>query len=259
MSILIGKRPLIFAHRGADLVAPENTIPAFQAAERLGADGVELDVQLSRDGQLVICHDFNVRRMTGHSGRVHSMTLAQLRSLDAGYRFGPAFRGTRIPTLGEVFAALRPQTLVDIEIKANPIWHPPAIEEKLAAFLRERRLASRVLLSSFAPFALRRMRHLVPGSTTALLCTKYLFLPYCLPEARRTGAEIVFLHRTTVNEHLVSVVRRAGFHVGAWTVNDEEEMRRFLRFGVEIIITDRPERLRKIVAAMTDNLVVAHG
>ena len=248
MTFFTPGRTLVFAHRGADLVAPENTIPAFKEAEHLGADGVELDVRLSRNGDLIVMHDSSVQRTTGQNGRVSQLTLKQLKALDAGCRFDPAFRGTRIPTLEEVFAALRPQTLVNIEIKANPLWHSPTIEEKLVRFLQAERLTPQVLIASFAPLALRRIRRLAPEIATAQLCTKYVFLPCCLQQAWRSGAQAVHPHRTTTSRQLVEDIHRAGFHVGVWTVNDEEEMRRLVQWGVEIIITDWPERLQAILA-----------
>src|SRR5512143_223381 len=109
-------RPLVFAHRGASKMAPENTLPAFEAAVRSGADGVELDVQYSSDGQLVVIHDLTLEALTDGTGRVTAHTLRELRALDAGYHFSPEFAGTRIPVLDEVLDLLRDRLLVNVEL-----------------------------------------------------------------------------------------------------------------------------------------------
>src|SRR5512136_1224893 len=108
-------RPLNIGHRGASAAAPQNTLAAFRKAMELGADGVELDVQLSADGAVVVIHDFTVDKATDGTGRVAAKTLAELKALDAGSRFSPQFAGERIPTLAEVFEAIDGKLLVNVE------------------------------------------------------------------------------------------------------------------------------------------------
>src|SRR5512136_697214 len=108
-------RLLNIAHRGASAAAPQNTLAAFRKAVELGADGVELDVQLSADGAVVVIHDFTVDKTTDGTGRVAAKTLAELKALDAGSRFSPQFAGERIPTLAEVFEAIDGKLLVNVE------------------------------------------------------------------------------------------------------------------------------------------------
>jgi glycerophosphoryl diester phosphodiesterase len=114
-------RTLVFGHRGAKAYAPMNTIPAFELAAQQGADGAELDVHLSRDGNPIILHDFSVDATTDGSGLARTMTLAQLKDLDAGGWFGDAFRGVRIPTLDEVFEAVGSRLYINVEIKSETV------------------------------------------------------------------------------------------------------------------------------------------
>ena len=116
-------RPLIYAHRGASALAPENTLAAFLLAQRLGADGIELDVMLTADNQLIVIHDDTVDRTTNGHGKVAEMPLAALRDLDAGSYFGEAYRGEKLPTLAEVYEALGGKLRINVELKnyAHPL------------------------------------------------------------------------------------------------------------------------------------------
>src|SRR3989449_9458057 len=118
-------RCLVIAHRGASAAAPENTLAAFRLAADLGADGIELDVRGTADGQLVVLHDASVNRTTDGAGRVAALTLDQLRRVDAGKKFGPSFRGERIPLLSQVFEVVAGRLLVDVEIKAAGVEAGP--------------------------------------------------------------------------------------------------------------------------------------
>ena len=161
-------RPLIFAHRGACKVAPENTLPAFEAAVRLGADGVELDVQYSSDGGLVVFHNPTLDATTNGTGRVTAHTLDELRSLDAGSWFGPEFAGTRIPTLDEALDLLRGKALVNIELKVLYSLKS-SLGADVVALVRRHGMADQVVLSSFNPFALRGARQAGPEIECGLL------------------------------------------------------------------------------------------
>src|SRR2546422_1547564 len=136
-------RCLVIAHRGASAAAPENTLAAFHLAADLGADGIELDVRGTADGQLVVLHDASVNRTTDGTGRVAALTLDQLRRVDAGKKFGPSFRGERIPLLSQVFEVVAGRLLGGIEIKAG------GVEGAGLGLLRRRRMAESVGMSSF--------------------------------------------------------------------------------------------------------------
>ena len=240
-------RPLIFAHRGASQAAPENTLPAFEAAIRLGADGVELDVQYTSDGALVIFHNPTLERTSTGTGRVTAHTLAQLRELDAGSWFGPAFVGTRIPTLDEVLDLLNNKLLINIELKAlDATFSDLGVD--VVKTVRAHGMADQVVISSFNPFALRRAKQAGLEIECALL------LAHDLPGWLRLGvtrrhsrADGLHPDLAMVNEAYLAGARKLGMPVRVWTVDEEGDMRRMIALGVDGIITDAPDRARALV------------
>ncbi|WP_376790386.1 glycerophosphodiester phosphodiesterase [Thermoflexus sp.] len=248
MDFFRSDRPLNLAHRGASRIAPENTLRAFRLAMELGADGLELDVHLSRDGIPVVLHDADLRRTTDGSGWVWEKTVAELKALDAGAWKDPRFAGERIPTLDEVFEAFGDRALYNIELKAFTPWRVGWVR---AVVERVRRygLAGRVLLSSFNPLALRWAWRLAPEIPRGLLIGPELPLPlrrawfaFLAPHQAR------HLHVQMIDEGTVLWCRRNGYAVVAWTANETEEMRRLIQLGVAAIITDEPDRLTRLLA-----------
>ncbi len=243
-------RTLVFAHRGARERAPENTLPAFEQAAALGADGVELDVQLSADGALVVIHDFSVERTTDGAGRVAEKTLADLRQLDAGSWFGPGFAATRIPTLDEVFEAIGGRLLVNIELKEFSLTDRAA-RQRLAQgvweCIRRHRMEGRVLISSFNPLALRAMRHVAPQIPIGYLYAPDLPLPLAKGWLARPligRHEARHPHFSMVDEAYMRWARRRGYRVNVWTVNETSDVQRMCALGVDMIISDRPDAVR---------------
>jgi glycerophosphoryl diester phosphodiesterase len=246
---LTSDHTLNIAHRGASAVAPPNTLAAFRRAADLGADGVELDVHLCADGVPVVIHDFTVDATTDGSGRVGDMPLAALRELDAGSRFDPAFAGERIPTLEEVFAEVGGRLLINVELKSMPGSDYPGLEAAVAALIRRHGLAERVLVSSFNPFALRRFRREMPAVPLGFL---YETAP--LSRAARLVAALIRLQPQAVHPWwgviTPQTVRQAharGRRVVAWTVDDPAAMARLVKWGVDAIITNYPDRMRPLM------------
>jgi glycerophosphoryl diester phosphodiesterase len=240
-------RPLIFAHRGACLVAPENTLPAFQAAVDLGADGVELDVQYSSDGQLVVMHNPSLDATTDGTGRVTSHTLEELRELDAGSYFAPEFAGTRIPTLDEVLDLLKGKLIVNIEIKALETTTVGIGVDTVKA-VRARDMQDQVIISSFNPMALRRAKKAGPEIECAILLAPDLPGWTRSGLARRwSGADGLHPEAPMVNEAYMAQAKRQGLPVRVWTVNEEPEMRRLIALEVDAIITDAPDLLVRVL------------
>jgi glycerophosphoryl diester phosphodiesterase len=165
---LYPQTPLILGHRGAAAYAPENTLAAFRRALELGADGFELDVTLSADGVPVVIHDDTVDRTTDGSGAVARLTLAQLKQLSAGKKFGPEFAGEHVPTLAEVFAAFSQPAIINVELKRDP---SPGRElaAKVVALIHEHQVARRVILSSFYYDNLQRIKQLDAALPVGLL------------------------------------------------------------------------------------------
>ena len=165
------KLPYIYAHRGARDVAPENTLAAFRAAITAGADGVECDITRCASGEIVVIHDDTLDRTTSGSGKVLDTTFANLRKLDAGARFANIFAGERIPTLAELLDLAQNTMLVNIEIKEMDS-RDDGVEAEVAAMLRQRRMQDAVIISSFNPWALKRMHQAAIELRCALLYTR---------------------------------------------------------------------------------------
>jgi len=240
------RHPLIFAHRGASQAAPENTLPAFEAAIRLGADGVELDVQYSSDGALVIFHNATLEKTSDGTGRVTAHTLADLRALDAGGWFDPKFTGTRIPTLDETLDLLKGKLLINIELKVLDALGSGLGADTVKA-VRARGMADQVVISSFNPFALRQAKQAGPEIECALLLAHDLpgwmhwgvTRRYCRADGLHPDLEMV-------DEAYLARARKLGMPVRVWTVDDEADMRRLIALGVDAIITNVPDRLAAI-------------
>lgn len=238
-------KPLVLAHRGASAYAPENTLAAFQRAFEMGADGIELDVSLTRDGVPVVLHDDTVDRTTNGHGAINQLTLAQAQQLDASNRMD-AYRGEKIPTLEEVLRAVSARGLVNIEIKSRAL-RADGVEMAVLAAIENTR-APRVLISSFNPLALYRMKGLDPRVPRALLYAPnlpiHLRRAWLRPLAQPTA---LHPHYSMVTRDFVEWAHRAGYHVNTWTVDDEAAARRLMECGVDAIITNKPDVLRKIV------------
>lgn len=242
------ERPLIFAHRGAKAVAPENTIPAFLKAAELGADGVELDVQFSADGALVVIHNPTLEQTTDGHGRVTSFTLEELKQLDAGAKFDPRFAGTRLCTLEEALDAIGDRLLVNIEMKSFAMG-TDGMAEQVAEIIRKRALYDQVIVSSFNPFALRRLKRTDPHIETGLLYAPdlpiYLSRAWLRPWAR---PDAMHPEHVMVDAAYMRWARRNNYPVNVWTVNETADMQRMIELGVNAIITDYPDRLRELLA-----------
>lgn len=244
----VHNRVLNLAHRGASAAAPANTLAAFRLAAEMGADGVELDVQLSRDGEAVVIHDFNVDSTTDGQGAVRKMTLAQLKALDAGSWFDPAFAGERVPTLQEVFDAVGHCLLINVELKSLP-GRSPGLEVEVVRLVEDNNLMHRVIVSSFNPLALRKVKQLNPNVPTALLYGPDQPLPLRRAWlASLTPHEFRHPHHSMVDEPFMIWARQRGYRVNTWTVNEPDEMRRLLALGVDGIITDHPSLLAEVLA-----------
>ena len=240
-------RPLILAHRGASRRAPENTMAAFRLAAQLGADGIELDVQLSKDGEAVVMHNSTVDRTSDGHGRVRDLLLAELRVLDAGGWFAPEFTGERIPTLAEVLHELGPRLVLNIELKTATVFGG-GLEAEVVRLVEDAALGERVILSSFDPLALWRVRRLNPHLSTGLLYAPdsplYVRGRWLQPLARPAA-----LHPRwdMLDGPSVAAAQRRGLAVRPWTCDDPDGLRRLAGWGVDAIITNVPDLTRAVL------------
>lgn len=234
------KRPLILAHRGARLEAPENTMLAFQKAKEMGADGVELDVLLSKDKHWVITHNDDLRQYAGVPGRVSRTTLKELQSLDFGSHFSSQFKGEKIPSLADLFDFLRGDMLINVEIKETNIRNN-GCEEILIKLIRDMKMEEQVWVSSFNIFALRRMSILAPEIKRG-----YLFYERQDPISKKGGWDFYFkaqswnISRALVAPHTIEAIHQKNRQCWIWTVNDPKEVEKFSQAGADVIITDNP-------------------
>lgn len=236
------KRPLIFGHRGASIAAPMNTLAAFKLAIEQGADGVELDVHLSKDGVPIVIHDFSVDATTNSSGIVADLTLAELQVLDAGSWFGDAFAGEPIPTLNEVFLALAGHTYINVEIKSID-KNAQQVVQAVANVIASHNMQAHVIVSSFNPWALQQFRQALPDVPLG-----WLHIPALWPEVegvlQPTAYDYYHPHFDMVLNDSSS--KKDGQHpLNVWTVNDPEQAVALAKKGVFGIITDTPAVIRK--------------
>lgn len=239
--------PIIFAHRGASAHAPENTIPAFELALAQGADAIELDAKLTADGQVVVFHDATVDRITEGTGRLVQKTFADLRSLDAGRRFSDQFRGTKIPTLEEVFEAVGKKIFINVEL-TNYAAPRDALVEKVCALVKKHGLEKSVIFSSFFVSNLKQAERFLPEVPRGLLALKGWIGAWARSFIFSFG-EYAALHPylTDVNVQQVSRVHQLKRRIHVWTVNKPEDIARLNAWGVDGIFTDDPQLALRIV------------
>lgn len=249
---------LVMAHRGGLGLWPENTIHGYRKALEAGADVLEIDVWLTRDGVVVVNHDRTVDRTTDGSGPIRDFTLDELKQLDAGYRWSEddtyPYRGAghTIPTLDEVLSSF-PEARFNIDLKENS----DALIDSLCALIDTHDAADRLMIASFHQDVLHRFRERCPGTPTSagsreiarflllsrlrltFLCGELPFRAFQVP---LSAGPISVVTRT-----FVEAAHRCGVEVHPWTVNDPDDMRRLIDLGVDGIITDYPDRLVDIL------------
>lgn len=239
------KRTKIFAHRGFSGIAPENTISAFEKALAAQADGIELDVHLSRDGQLVVIHDETVDRTTNGTGWIKDLTLAELKQLDNGSWFGKDYENEAIPTLAEVLERVADSDLiVNIELK-NTIIPYPNLEQKVIGEVERFQMGDRVILSSFRHDSLQEVKKINPSMQVGALYTCGMVDPWVY--ARYLGVDAIHPHYLAATAEVIAGCHHHGIKVHPYTVNEEKELKRLIRAGADAIITNFPDRLRQLL------------
>jgi glycerophosphoryl diester phosphodiesterase len=230
--------PILFGHRGASLHAPENTLAAFKLAYKYGADGIELDAKLSKDGQVIVIHDAKVDRTCDGSGAVREMTFNEIRNLDAGRKFDPKFKGEKIPSLDEVFETLGKKLLINVEL-TNYADPKDDLPEKVTKIVKKHKLENDIIFSSFHPTTLRRIQKLLPETPAGLLA--FSGLPGALSRSfigKRWSPKLIHPYYSDVTESFVIKEKRWGRKINVWTVDDKSEMERLIHLGINGIITD---------------------
>lgn len=236
----------VWAHRGASGYAPENTLEAFKKAEKMKADGVELDVQLTKDGELVVIHDETVDRVSGEKGFVKDYTLKELKRLNVSKHMPPYDKKTRIPTLDEVFDLLKnTEMTINIELK-NGIVQYKNLEKKVLALVEEYDMLDRIWCSSFNHESIVRMKKLCPDMRCGLLFSDIIVNPAEYASELHVDA----LHPATYHmqdENYIDKAHGRGLRAHVWTVNEKHEMKAFVKAEADAIITNYPDIAVEIV------------
>ncbi len=238
-------RPVVIAHRGASMHAPENTLSAFQLALAQDADSFEFDVQLSSDKSVIVIHDSTLDRTTNGSGLVKDHSLVVLKTLNAGQAYGPAFPDDKIPTLEEVFDKFRASTLYNIELKNSmtPFDDLPAI---VASIIKNSGLLDQVLVSSFNPVALHKIEKLLPDVKKGLLLhgslSVELFSYVSLYPFEYQTAHLSF---SALNFRRIKSFQSKGKLVFSYTLNHPRDIQSALDLGIDGFFTDDPALARQ--------------
>jgi len=251
-------RPRVIAHRGASGLFPENTFEAFRAADELHAPYVELDIHMTADGQIVVVHDPDLRRISGHAGIIGQMALDELQEIDAAYNFSPEgfagypFRGkgVRVPTLAAVFTRF-PHLRFVVEIKQTG----PSLVASMLEVIDRATMRRRVLIASEHQEPIEEVRALAPRMPTNFARQDAADFFSAMPlhthdyvprgDALQLPPEYKSLKMITANS--VAAAHRIGVEVHVWTINEESAMRAMLALGVDGIITDYPDRLTRLL------------
>lgn len=253
--------PLILAHRGASAYAPENTIAAFRLARELGADGIELDVQLTRDKVPIVIHDDTVDRTTDGHGRVCDLTIAEIAQLDAGSWKTEDYRGEPIPTLAQVFDALSDWLkpvgreragLINVELKTEWIL-TDGLEREVLNLIARYGIQERIVLSSFSPLSLYRAKKINPrlrrgmlyDPSEAIYLRRAWLRPFVAPQTMHP-------EHVMVDAKFMEWAKRKKLGVIPWTVDDPDEAKRLAELGVNAMITNKPDVIREALYSEKD-------
>lgn len=238
-------RPLVVAHRGASSLAPENTLAAIKVALDLGVDVVEIDVHKTYDGELVVLHDETVNRTTTGTGKVKDLTLADIKKLDAGVRFGSSFKGERIPTLREVLEVMKDSgAVLLIELKGART-EVPTVE-----LVREFEMSGQVIIQSFDFRQIQKTKKNAPEIPTVHLVNipnhssePQKAATWMANTAEYAGATGIGIKHSSLTPELIAITSERNLALLVWTVDKTPDMQKFIRMGVQAIITNRPQDL----------------
>lgn len=243
--------PSIFAHRGASIHAPENTIAAFELAIQQGCDGIEFDVMLSGDNHVMVIHDNDLSRTTGVHGKISELSEASISELDAGSFFDIQFQNERIPTLDQVLEVIGSRTFLNIELKNYESIYDN-LPEYVAEIVKNHGLHSNILFSSFNPIALRKINKLLPLIPIGLLALPGLkgWWARSFIGRRITNYQALHPEFHDISPNLVQKAHRNNTRIHTYTVNNSNDIQRLLKMNVDGIFTDDPQLARKVQIEM---------
>ena len=236
--------PLIGWHRGAGKNAPENTMAAFRYAIEHDAKMLELDVQLTADGEIVVFHDVLVNRTTNGEGPLAHYTLEELKQLDAGSKFSLEYAGECVPTLREVIDYVQKRAALTIELKQGGIFYPQ-LEAKVANLLREMDMLDNVMIISFDHQAIKRIKEIEPLLPAAIVYSGRLVDP--IAAVRAAHADAINTSWALLQSHDIEACHKAGIAVHGSQLNDPALGPVLTAMGIDMVDTDYPEQIREAV------------
>lgn len=243
----------IISHRGANKYAPQNTLPAFERSLQLGVDGFETDVHMTKDGVPVICHNYTINATSNGMGSISSFDVEDLRKFDFGSYYAPQFKGTKIPLLDEFLdlVASSDIEIMNIELK-SPRERETGIVEKTIEAVKAHNLFKRLLISSFDSKLLVEAKKIDARCQTGYLyCPNHMDVPVAMinpvAAAKKIGADALHPMDIYVSPLYVKLAHKAGIKVNVWTINSENKIRKMIKYGVDGIITDCPDRVRSVM------------
>jgi glycerophosphoryl diester phosphodiesterase len=235
---------MIFAHRGASGYAPENTMAAFQLALDLNSDGIELDLHLTKDGHIIICHDEALERTTSGKGFINDFTLEELRRLSAGLWFDERFKEERIPTLDEFLSLVSDTKLiVNFEIKNIPYYYT-GIEEKLVQAVAAKQMIDRIIVSSFDHYALAATAKMNPEVKLGLLFSTRILEPWQYASQLPFASYSIHPDYTFIDEQYIRRCHEFGYKVYPYTVDNRDWYEKMRAAGLDGIFTNYPDLMK---------------
>jgi glycerophosphoryl diester phosphodiesterase len=248
------RNPIVVAHRGASGYAPENTMAAIKKAITMGVDMIEIDVQLSKDNEVVLMHDLTVDRTTNGKGKVRDLYLEEIKKLDAGKWFSSEFSGEKVPTLEEVIQAINGQCKLLIEVKRVKS-KKLEIENKIVQLINKYNAYNWCIVQSFETQVIKNIQALDKSIECHKLVTMNIsVLPLHIDSRIKTGTIYKYKNVQSINPYFkmlnkrkVKKIHSYGQKVITWTVNEPEDMKRMIEMGVDGIITNYPDRLIQLL------------
>lgn len=245
----------VISHRGANLAAPQNTIPAFEKSIEIGVDGFETDIHLTSDGVPVVCHNYTIDETSNGTGEVTKMTLEELRSYDFGSYFSEKFAGTKAPTLEEFYTLCETADIeiMNVEIKP-PLDGDMEIVAKTINAAKAHGLFDKLLISSFDANVLVECKKVDPNCKTGFLYVpnkshfyKTMLFGY-VKFAKKIKADFLHPHFSAVTKHYVKRLHKNGIGINVWTVDKPSTITRMMKCGVDGLITNDPEICKELIA-----------
>lgn len=242
-------KTIVVAHRGASGLAPENTIPAFELAWKQGADAIEADFRITKDGHIICIHDEDTKKVAGKNLIVKDSTLEQLRQLDVGAKKAKQYTGTKIPTMQEVFATIPTGKKIYIELKSGKEIIPSLLKEIKQSKLNE----DQITIISFNPLVLEEIRKQLPTirlnwlvSFKRNLAGNYKPKPSLVYQILKSiKANGLSTSQNHVNRHFIEYIQKQGYEHHVWTINDAKSAKKFQQWGTHSITTDYPGTIKK--------------